>query len=125
MSTNVVNGAVMPPLADGTYQIVPLRPKSGYWVSQRDGIEVAPNSPQQVHDIALGQIVRRVRDAQSYMSHPVFIGVWTDDKGVTCYDVSYLVDDLERALNLAYANSQRAIWDISADTPISVITRRF
>ena len=86
---------------------------------------IPANSSQETHDNALGAIVRRVREAQSYMSHPVFVGVWTDDKGVTYYDVSFLVEDLERALNLAYANAQLAVWDIAADGPISVVTRRF
>lgn len=125
MSSQILTGVpVGPPLADGTYQIVSLKPASGYWVSQRGGIEVRKGAPSADHDLALGAIVRRVREAQTYISHPVYVGIWTDDDTIY-YDASYHVADLERALNLGYANGQLSIWDISADAPISVVTRRF
>ena len=86
-------------MENGTYlnvngTFVLAHPKTGYWVG--------------VHETTLDDTL----DGQ-------YVGVWTNPvSGVTYYDRSVWVGELDNAIELGNANKQLAIWDIENETEV-------
>lgn len=89
-------------MENGTYlnvngQFVLSHPTSGYWVG--------------IHETTLADTL----DGQ-------YVGVWTNPvSGVTYYDRSVWVADLNDAIELGKAKDQLAIWDIANEVEVWLI----
>ena len=89
-------------MENGTYlnvngTFVLAHPKTGYWVG--------------VHETTLDDTT----DGQ-------YVGVWTNPvSGVTYYDRSVWLGELDNAIELGKANGQLAIWDIANETEVWLV----
>jgi hypothetical protein len=89
-------------MENGTYlnvngQFVLSHPTSGYWVG--------------IHETTLDDTL----DGQ-------YVGVWTNpESGVTYYDRSVWVADIEDAKALGMAHKQLAIWDCANETEVWLV----
>jgi len=80
---------------DGTFVLA--QPKTGYWVG--------------VHETTLDD----THDGQ-------YVGVWTNPvSGVTYYDRSVWVAELDNAIVLGKTHDQLAIWDIANETEVWLV----
>ena len=97
-------------MPDGTYTIEAntlktAEHKTGYYVGLHEGTYLKLSKPPMfiiVHTYA--------RIFKKYMG--AYVGIWTDEDGITHLDPSLWLRDLDVALFKAKKHNQLAIWDI-------------
>ena len=95
---------------DGTYTIKantlkPVQYKTGYYVGLHEGTYLKLS--RQPHPETLKTYARLFN---KYMS--AYVGLWTDEDGITHLDPSVWIPYLHTALKVADKHNQLAIWDI-------------
>lgn len=106
---------------DGTYIVLSnggkkvlrgIRKKYGYFVSLK-GHEVKRRNGVTEHQV--------IKYNQRRFVKGTYVGVWTDEDGVTYLDRSVYTKSLQTAMQLGVQNEQLAIWDCRNNEAISVV----
>jgi len=103
-------------IPDGTYLRVdadtlkPVRHSFGYYVAHTDF-----NAPRSAYQANTPEQVRQIIHG---LNDDGYVGIWTDDEGVTWVEQAFWVEHLFPAKALGQAWHQKAIWDCSHDEEI-------
>jgi hypothetical protein len=94
-------------LENGTYDartFEKLNIKTGYAIGMIKGTahKVTAETMKDITDLMI-QTVERY--------NPPYIGLWTDDDGITHIDPVLVIDNLEEAMKVGRENEQVCIWD--------------
>lgn len=103
---------------DGTYlridnnTLKPVRHSFGYYVAYTNF-----NAPRSTYQAVSAEQVRQI---VNNLNDDGYVGIWTDDEGVTWVEQSFWVEHLLPAKALGRAWHQKAIWDCSNDSEITL-----